>query len=111
MVALWRFLAPLPTFFGIAIWAGIVWRRCNGLGAWAGVLGSILIWVWSRYYMGHELAEQVVWYLSGGILLTIAVSLLTSPQPKERLDRFYTVLHTPVGEEDKLRAAGIEVRD
>jgi len=39
----------------------------------------------------------------------IVVSLLTPPESAERLDRFYTVLHTPVGQELKLREAGIQV--
>ena len=39
----------------------------------------------------------------------IIVSLLTPKPDQDRLDRFYTILHTPVGEEHKLREAGIKV--
>ena len=110
VVELWQFLAPLPAVWGLPIWAGILWKRCNGFGAWVGLLGSTAIWLFTKYHLEWELADQVVWYLSGGSLLIIITSLLTPEQPKALLDKFYAVLHTPVGKEDELRAAGIEVR-
>ncbi len=110
-VDIWRFLLPIPAFWGIVVWGGIIWRRCNGYGAWAGVVGSLGIWIWSRFVMGHELADQVAYYLCGGVVLTIVVSLLTPMQSRALLDRFYTVIHTPVGQEHKLREAGIDVRE
>jgi len=33
----------LSAFFGIAVWGGIIWRRCNTYGAWAGILVSIAL--------------------------------------------------------------------
>jgi len=33
----------------------------------------------------------------------------TKPQDEERLDKFYLLLHTPVGQEHKLREAGVKV--
>ncbi len=50
-------------------------------------------------------------YITTGVLLTIIVSLYTPEQPKALLDKFYTTMHTPVGQEDKLKALGYEVRD
>ena len=85
--------------------------RCNGYGAWAGLISSALVWWITRNYFHLEFMEQVTWYLSTGVLLTIIVSLSTPQQPKALLDKFYTTLHTPVGQEDKLRALGYEVRD
>ena len=111
VVELWRFLSALPAFWGIAVWGGILWRRCNGYGAWAGLISSALVWWITRNYFHLEFMEQVTWYLSTGVLLTIIVSLSTPQQPKALLDKFYTTLHTPVGQEDKLRALGYEVRD
>ena len=49
-----------------------------------------------------------VLYIIGGFAALIIVSKNTKPIAKERLDRFYTLLHTPVGQEDKLREAGIK---
>ena len=39
---------------------------------------------------------QMVFYLSAGFLLTVLVSLLTKPVPKEKLDNFYALVRTPV---------------
>jgi Na+/proline symporter len=111
VVELWRFLSALPAFWGIAVWAGILWRRCNGYGAWAGLISSALVWWITRDYFQLEFMEQVICYLSTGILFTIFVSLKTPALSEERLDRFYTTLHTPIGQEDKLRALGYEVRE
>ena len=38
------------------------------------------------------------------------VSLLTAREPEEKLRQFYTLLDTPVGEEERLRAQGVEVK-
>lgn len=48
-------------------------------------------------------------FLAAGILAMIVVSLLTKGKPEKELDNFYTLIHTPVGQEDKLREAGIPV--
>ena len=99
----------LVAFFGIAFWGGILWRKCNAYGAWAGILVAFALWYLARFEWGWELAHQYALYIPGGFIALIAVSLLTPPQDKEKLDRFYTLLHTPVGQEHKLREAGIDV--
>lgn len=99
----------LSAFFGIAVWGGVIWRRCNVWGAWAGILTSIALWTLSRFYWEWELQYQFTLYLSGGFLAMIVVSLLTLRMNKAKLDRFYAIQHTPVGEEHKLREAGIKV--
>ena len=108
VVSILRLSWSLTAFFGIAIWGGIIWRRCNAWGAWAAILVSIGLfalagsWEW-------ELQNKFALYLIGGFLAMIVVSLLTPRQDPDRLHRFYTTLHTPVGEEARLRDAGIKV--
>ncbi|MCY4352401.1 MAG: hypothetical protein OXC45_04750, partial [Gemmatimonadetes bacterium] len=122
VVAIIRLSWSLVAFFGIAFWGGILWRRCNAPGAWAGLLVSALLfaisgqtiinWESLGIYIGGldwELPYRYVLYITGGFAALIIVSKLTKPQDKERLDRFYTLLHTPVGQEHKLREAGIKV--
>lgn len=48
-------------------------------------------------------------FLTVGILTMLIVSVLTKGKSKKDLDDFYTLIHTPVGEEDKLIEAGIPV--
>ncbi|HAA73918.1 TPA: hypothetical protein DCE37_02210 [Candidatus Latescibacteria bacterium] len=111
VIALWRFLVPMSAFWGIAVWGGIIWRRCNGYGAWAGILGSVAIWAYCNYELRMELQDMIVWYLSGGILLMIATSKSTPAIAKESLDKFYDFMHTPIGQEQDLLDKGYELRD
>lgn len=105
LVVTWASLA----FFGVAFWGGILWRRCNLWGAWAGILVSGGLWYVARFEWHWELAEQFLLMLSGGFISLVLVSLLTPPTDAVKLDHFYTLIHTPVGQEDKLRDAGIEI--
>ncbi len=109
VVGILKLTWSLGAFFGIAFWGGVLWRRCNAKGAWAAVLVSGFLWYLGRFLWHWELADQFALYLSGGFLAMIVVSLWTLPPDKSRLDRFYTVLHTAVGDEQKLRDAGIKV--
>ncbi|MDP6040964.1 MAG: hypothetical protein QGG64_20610, partial [Candidatus Latescibacteria bacterium] len=122
VVAIIRLSWSLVAFFGIAFWGGILWRRCNAPGAWAGIIVSALLFAISGeeiinsetlgIYVGGlnwELPARYVLYIVGGFAALIIVSKKTKPQGKEKLDKFYLLLHTPVGQEHKLREAGIKV--
>ena len=101
-----KFFWVVTGLVGISFWGGVLWRRANRYGAWASIVaGGIVLLVTSEY----TLVNQIAWYLSAGIGSLVVVSLLTRPESKEMLDRFYTVLYTPVGQEHKLREAGISV--
>jgi hypothetical protein len=47
-----------------------------------------------------SLPWQMVFYLTVGLAAIVVVSLLTPPVPKEKLDRFYACLRTPVAPEE-----------
>jgi SSS family solute:Na+ symporter len=47
-------------------------------------------------------------YLITGVVVLIAVSLLTPQHDRRTVDEFYARLDTPVGDEDQLRAAGYQ---
>jgi hypothetical protein len=53
--------------------------------------------------------ELTIRYLPAGILTFIVVSLLTTPPPKEQVDDFNMLLRTPVGQEQKLIDAGVQI--
>jgi hypothetical protein len=48
-------------------------------------------------------------FLPAGIIALIIGSLLGAPHPKDKLDKFYALLRTPVGKEDELAKQGVEV--
>ncbi|MBA7589110.1 hypothetical protein ES708_31185 [subsurface metagenome] len=47
---------------------------------------------------------QMVFYLTGGLLAGIIVSLLTKPVAKEKLDNFYALIRTPIKQGEKVPA-------
>jgi Na+/proline symporter len=112
----WK-IAPM---MGIAFWLGLFWRRATVAGAWAGTLSAFGIW-WLTgreffiSWLGRlEVSEalrfvfikdgvpevylpwQMIFYLAGGTLVGILVSLMTKPVAKEKLDKFYALARTPV---------------
>ncbi len=108
LVIVWHFTA----FFGIGFWMAIMWRKANRYGLWASLISTTLCTLYSGPYfsfgLGWTTAYQIALYLPVGFLTMIIVSLFTKSEPEENLNRFYTLLHTPVGEEYKLAEKGID---
>ena len=102
----WKFTA----YLGVAFWFGVIWKKANRYGAWSSVIVMIIISLYTEKALGWTLPWQILAYLPAGILTMWIVSLLTRSEPKEKLRQFYTLLDTPVGEEKRLRAQGVEVK-
>jgi Na+/proline symporter len=122
----------MTAFLGISFWLGIIWRRANCYGAWSSFLVSSGLWLiminwdsimkvfvnlniisgrsnfFSPDFVFGDALEMLI-YLSAGFMTMIFVSLCTKPEPNEKLNKFFSLLHAPVGEEKKLRAAGIDM--
>ncbi|HYE59300.1 MAG TPA: hypothetical protein VD948_12385 [Rhodothermales bacterium] len=102
LVLIWKITA----FLGIAFWVAIAWRRANRYGAVASVaVAATLSFVTDA--MGWSFPAQIALYLPAGFLTMILVSRFTRPEPEDRLNEFYSLLNTPVGEEERLEKAGI----
>ncbi len=111
----------ISAMMGIAFWMGMFWRRVTSAGAWAGTLasfavllatgriafGSFVLWdfnaqfaaelpAWMLYDGKLSLPIQMLMYLSTGLVALVVVSLITARPAREKLDRFYAVLRTPV---------------
>lgn len=117
----------LNTLTGVFMWAGVLWRRTNTAGAWASFVVMAVIWLLVGPFGAvlHNLFGNVTWlgcfgekkdlaklvlsYLPAGIFTLIVVSLLSNPVSKAVLDKFYLLLKTPVGQENKLKEAGVDV--
>jgi len=105
---------------GIAFWFGLFWRRMNSAGAWASTCVAFFVW-WlttQSYFIDWidslPIAEplrfifvdngtpeiylpwQMIFYLSAGALTGVIVSLITPSTNKERLERYYALVRTPV---------------
>lgn len=109
LVIVWHFTA----FFGIGFWAAIVWKRANRYGLWASLIVTVFCTLITGPYfsfgLGWSTAYQIALYIPLGFLTIIIVSLLTKSEPEEKLNKFYALLHTPVGEEYRLKEKGIEI--
>ena len=108
-----KYLWMITAYFGIAFWMGLIWRKSNRYGVWASLIVTVIAtFITGPYFsfgMGLAIEYQIAVYLPIGFITFIVVSLFTKKEPEEKLDKFYTLLHTPVGEEYKLKEAGIEM--
>ena len=103
---IWKIMA----FLGIAFWMAIFWKKANRYGAWSSmIITAILAFTTDAY--GWSFAQQVALYLPIGFATMITVSFFTKPEDEQKLNAFYSLLNTPVGDEDKLEAAGISISD
>jgi Na+/proline symporter len=112
----------ITAMMGISIWVSFFWRRATVAGAWASTLGGFAAWfftstidfigwdfngLFSHYlpqFMLYDgilsLPAQMIIYLSVSLVAMVVVSLCTKPPNKERLDRIYECLRTPVQSEE-----------
>jgi len=103
---IWKFTA----FLGVAFWFGVIWKKANRYGAWASVVIMIIISIYTEKVLDWTLPYQILAYLPVGILTMWIVSMVTRSEPREKLRQFYTLLDTPVGQEDKLAKSGVEIK-
>lgn len=108
-----------PAAIGISMWFGIFWKRWNTLSVWAATAAAGITWFAVGYYpdallkqfpglsalfteTGDGVVMRQMWqdicYLSAGVIAGIVTSLVTAPQSPQQLDRFFTLLRTPVRE-------------
>lgn len=109
VLILWKFTA----FFGVGFWMALVWRRANRYGVYTSVIVMIICVVitgdLTSWGLHRDIADQIALYLPAGFVTFILASLLTKPEPEKKLNDFYTLLNTPVGEEANLKNANIEI--
>ncbi len=108
-----KYFWVLSALMGPAWWLGVCWRRANRWGAWASFLGAVGAWLFGMFVLGWDMKTKAHYlmalYLPVAFGLHIAVSCLTAAEPRQKLRDFYALLRTPVGQEQKLEAEGVEV--
>lgn len=108
-----KIVLHFTAFFGIGFWLAVMWRRANRYGLWASLivtsLCTILTGPYFSFGLGWTTEYQIALYIPAGFITMIVVSLLTKSEPSEKLDKFYALLHTPVGEEYKLKEKGYDM--
>jgi len=105
---------------GLAFWLGLFWRKMTVAGAWASTLATLGAWwlttklFFIEFVAGLPAAEslrfitetngklqfslpwQMIFYLICGLVAGIAISLLTKSVAKEKLERYYALIRTPI---------------
>jgi len=108
-----KILWQMTAYFGIAFWMGVIWRRANRYAVWASLAATIIATFMTGPYfsfgLGWALEYQIAVYLPIGFLVFIVTGFLTKQEPQSQLDKFYTLLHTPVGEEHRLKEQNIDI--
>jgi len=117
----------ISTLTGLSIWAGVLWKKANPTGAWASFLVMLVIWgvVGPIGAKLHHVIPGVRWlgmfdgvknlhwlmlaYLPAGIVAMILGSLLGKPNDKKKIRDFFMLITTPVGHEQKLIDAGVDI--
>ena len=99
----------LISFISVPLYFGLVWRRANRQALWAGVTTGALLFLWLKVWLQASFEYTVFIPTLACALVTWLVSLRTAPEDETLLNRFYAILSTPVGQDEKLRQAGIQL--
>lgn len=114
----------VDAMMAMAFWLGIFWRRTTVAGVWASTLGAFLVWAisvqtwfveWLNSFgwatssgmvreVGAEgttalqiwLPWQMLAYITAGFVIGIVVSLFSKTVAAQKLERFYSLLRTPI---------------
>jgi len=75
----------------------------------ATIIATFMTGPYFSFGLGWALEYQIAVYLPIGFLVFIVTGFLTKQEPQSQLDKFYTLLHTPVGEEHRLKEQNIDI--
>ena len=128
-----KFLAPILVILGIPLYFGVIWRKANRHGAWAAMLAGIFVYVicqslidhmfnwlqqtspdanlsyWADAWKTYSFEITALAPATVSVIVMYMVSKWTNSESDLLLQRFYCVLNTPIGQEQKLQKAGIRL--
>ncbi len=94
------------SIMGLSTAMGILWRRMNTGGVFACTFVAGFTFIATRYIPAiavHCPSEAKFGLpILVGIVAGVIGSLLTAPPDRKRMDAFFTKIHVPIGEEEKL---------
>lgn len=105
LIEVWKVTA----YLGIAFWFGVMWKRANRYGAFFSALSMATVALYTGHVLDWPLPNQIALYIPIGIIVMIVVSFFTKKEPEEQLRKFYTLLDTPVGKEQRLKDESVEI--
>jgi Na+/proline symporter len=88
----------LATFVGINVLGGLLWRRANRWGAFASLVTALainfLLYSVKRERLDAWDPNVFLAALVSGVIALVVVSLLTAPEPADKVESFYSRLET-----------------
>lgn len=99
----------VTAYLGLAFWFGVIWKRANRYGTWASAVAMAAVSTYANYVLGWPIHHQIALFLPVGVVVMLLVSMFTKPEPAEQLRKFYTLLDTPVGKEQRLRDGNVDI--
>ena len=87
---------------GISTAMGILWRRMNATGMFSSTILAGSSYVLTRYVLmcGRDITIAVP--IVVGIAAGVIGSLATKPPRRETIERFFTKIYVPIGQDEKL---------
>ncbi|MHC4399540.1 MAG: sodium:solute symporter family protein [Planctomycetota bacterium] len=109
----------LLSFLAVPIYFGVVWRRANRTGMWLSLLLGIASYLIIRFGLTGDgcLFRNADDAFATSVFVPTALSLAGMwlgsifgwSEDRHRLERFYVIMNTPIGQEQRLVDAGIRL--
>ncbi len=87
---------------GISTAMGILWRRMNTTGMFSSTILASGTFLVSRYVLGCSRDVTIGVPIVVGVLAGVIGSLVTKPPSRETIEKFFTKIYVPIGQDEKL---------
>jgi Na+/proline symporter len=87
---------------GISTAMGILWRRMNTTGMFSSTILASATFLISRFVLDCSRDITIGVPIVVGILAGVIGSLVTKPPKRETIEKFFTKIYVPIGQEEKL---------
>lgn len=87
---------------GISTAMGILWRRMNTTGMFSSTILAGLSYILTRHVMDCSRDITIAVPIVVGVAAGVIGSLVTRPPKREAIERFFTKIYVPIGQEERL---------
>jgi Na+/proline symporter len=87
---------------GISTAMGILWRRMNTTGMFCSTILASATFLISRYVLDCSRDVTIGAPIVVGVLAGVIGSLVTKPPKRQMIEKFFTKIYVPIGQEEKL---------
>ena len=92
----------LTATVGISVGMGILWQRMNSKGMFASTIAAAATFIVTRYVLDLGQVATTGLPLAAATIFGIIGSLVSKPPKPETIEKFFTKIYVPIGEEEKL---------